>query len=72
MLTGNHVQPRDVQRVSVAEAAQLLDVSQSFIRDAISKGDLPANRLARRVTRIKLADLERWAARHQYHDIITD
>ena len=73
MLTSNHrVQTKDVQRVSVAEAARLLDVSESFIRRAITKGELPANRLAKRVMRIKLIDLERWAARHEYHDIIDD
>lgn len=73
MLTGNHhLQPKDVQRVSVAEAARLLDVSQSFIRKALNTGELPANRLAARVTRIKLTDLERWAGRHEYHDTIVD
>lgn len=45
--------------VSVKTAAALLDLSESTIRDAINKQELPAYRVGRS-PRIKTDDLEAW------------
>lgn len=45
--------------VSVKTAAALLDVSESTIREAINKQQIPAFRVGRS-PRIKVADLDAW------------
>lgn len=49
----------DAQYVSVAEAADLLDVDPSTIRRWIEHGTLPAYRVGRRYVRIRKDDLSR-------------
>jgi excisionase family DNA binding protein len=43
--------------ISVAEAAELLDVSQKVVRSDINRGRLPAYRVGRLV-RIRIADIQ--------------
>lgn len=45
--------------VSVKTAAAMVDVSESTIREAINRGNLPAFRIGRAV-RIHVAELEAW------------
>lgn len=45
--------------VSVRSAAQLTEISETTIREAINKQALPAFRVGRSI-RIKVADLESW------------
>jgi excisionase family DNA binding protein len=47
--------------VSVPEAARLLGVSDSTLRDAIARGVVPAVRIGRRNLRIHTEVLERFA-----------
>lgn len=47
--------------VAVKTAAAMTDVSESTIREAISKQQLPAYRVGRSI-RIKVTDLEDWVA----------
>lgn len=45
--------------VTVRTAAQMTEISETTIRDAINKQDLPAFRVGRSI-RIKVADLSAW------------
>ena len=45
--------------VSIRTAAQMTDISETTIREAINKQHLPAFRVGRGI-RIKVADLEQW------------
>lgn len=45
--------------VSIKTASQMTDISETTIRDAINKQQLPAFRVGRSI-RVKVADLEQW------------
>lgn len=45
---------------TVAEAAKAIAMSETFIREQIKIGALPAHRLGKRVLKIKGSDLQQW------------
>lgn len=47
--------------VSIRNAAQITDISETTLRDAINKQELPAHRVGRAI-RIRVADLDDWLA----------
>lgn len=47
--------------VSVKTAAAMTDLSETTIREAIAKDELPAYRVGRAI-RVRVADLENWLA----------
>lgn len=47
--------------VSVKTASQMTEISDTYIRDAINKQQLPAHRVGRAI-RIRVDDLDQWLA----------
>lgn len=47
--------------VSVKTAAQMTEISDTVLRDAINKQELPAHRVGRAI-RIRVVDLDAWLA----------
>lgn len=45
--------------VSIRNASQITDISETTLRDAINKQQLPAHRVGRAI-RIRVADLDTW------------
>ena len=53
---------RDVKLLTVGEAAERLSVSKRTMWGWVAAGKIPAARLSRRATRIKVEDLERFVS----------
>ena len=48
---------KDVERITIGEAAELLGVHQNTIRNLILRQELPAERIGARIVRIRKQDL---------------
>jgi excisionase family DNA binding protein len=60
------------EQLSIGQAAQLTGLDRTTIECAIDTGDLPAHTLLKRVTLIRVIDLEAWFNSLQPESATTD